>query len=177
MNQFPSPMVESIRAHERLEADTIPGSSFLINTILSKPVEIYFSNQWNDQRPVVLFFHFHGVSYVPKYAAYHSKQNSILAVVNLGSGSSVYEKPFLNEALFPQLIEVILDSVSARKSIDVNASRVFLSSFSAGYGAVRAILRNHQSILDGIVLLDGLHTDYIPSGRVLSQGGKLNTEK
>jgi len=31
--------------------------------------------------------------------------------------------------------------------------------------------------VDGIVLLDGLHTDYVPSGRLLSQGGALNAEK
>jgi len=55
-------------------------------------------------------------------------------------------------------------------------SRVYLSSFSAGYGAVRAILQDHSSVVDGILLLDGVHTGYVPPRRVLSQGGTLNDE-
>jgi hypothetical protein len=58
----------------------------------------------------------------------------------------------------------------------IKPARVYLSSFSAGYGAVRAILKHHAPAVDGIVLLDGLHTDYVPSRRVLAQGGTLNEE-
>ena len=58
-------------------------------------------------------------------------------------------------------------------------NQTILSSFSAGYGSIRAILRNAENInlIDGIIVLDGLHTDYIPEGKVLYEGGKLNTEK
>jgi len=176
-NQFPSPMVESIRIHERIQADAVPGTAFYLSNVLPKPVEIYFSNKVDDQKPFDLLLHFHGVSYVPRHAVYHLKQNLILAVINLGSGSSVYEKPFFKESVFPDLIEMIIESVSANKLINVRTSRVILSSFSAGYGAIRAILKNHQTIVEGIILLDGLHTDYIPSGRVLAQGGELNIKK
>jgi hypothetical protein len=100
-----------------------------------------------------------------------------VAAVNLGSGSAVYENEFRDEATFPRLVEMIRTSASEKAAAKMEISRIYLSSFSAGYGAVRAILRNHQAVVDGIALLDGLHTDYMPSGRVLSQGGVLNTEK
>ncbi len=61
--------------------------------------------------------------------------------------------------------------------LKLKTPRIFLSSFSAGYGAVRAILKNHFQMIDGIILLDGLHTDYVPSGLVLAEGGELNSDK
>jgi hypothetical protein len=175
MNQFPSPMTDAIRAHERIKDDALPGVSIVLNHALSKPVEVYFADQGHERQRMNLLIHFHGASYVPKHAGYDSGRPFIVAVVNLGSGSAVYENEFRDKSTFPRLIEMIRTCVSERASTEIEISRIYLSSFSAGYGAVRAILKNHQSVLDGIVLLDGLHTDYVPSGRVLSQGGVLNT--
>jgi len=176
-NQFPSPMTDAIRAHERIEDDALPGMSIVLSHALSKPVEVYFTDQGHEQQRMNLLLHFHGAGYVPKRAAYDSGRPFIVAAVNLGSGSAVYENEFRDEATFPRLVETIRTAVSERTSTTIEISRIYLSSFSAGYGAVRAILKNHPSVPDGIVLLDGLHTDYVLSGRVLSQGGVLNTEK
>ena len=177
MDQFPSPMTDAIRAHERVEKKEFPGVSFVLSDVLSKPVDLYFADQGRRPWRMDLLVHFHGAGYVPEYAAYNSGHPLLVAVVNLGSGSGVYENAFRDESAFPRLIAMIRDSVSRKASTQVEIPRIYLSSFSAGYGAVRAILRDHQSRVDGIVLLDGLHTDYVPSGRVLSQGGSLNTER
>lgn len=176
MSQYPSPMTENVRAHERIEKKEIPGTSIILQNVLSKPVEVYFADGIKSQKADLLI-HFHGLSYVPKYAVYSSGYPLILAVINLGSGSSVYEKPFQNEATFPELADRIKNSVSVKKSSKTEISRIFLSSFSAGYGSVRAILKNHPDEINGIILLDGLHTDYVPERCVLAEGGKLNTEK
>jgi hypothetical protein len=177
MNQFPSPMVDAIRAHERIEDKGVPGVSIVLDNALSKPVEVYFTDLGHELRRMDLLIHFHGAGYVAGHAGYESGHPLIVAVVNLGSGSAVYEKEFSSESTFPRLIEMIRDAVSARASTEIESSGIYLSSFSAGYGAVRAILKHHPSLVDGIVLLDGLHTDYVPSGRVLSQGGAINTKK
>ena len=176
IDQFPSPMVDYIRRHERIENKDVPGISIVLKDVLSKPVEVYFTDQPNESAPMDLLIHFHGSSYVPKRAVYDLKHPLLLAVVNLGSGSSVCENAFQNQSTFPKLIEMIYQTASERKGTKIKPSRIYLSSFSAGYGAVRAILKNHQPTVHGVVLLDGLHTDYIPSRRVLSQGGKLNDE-
>ena len=177
MNQFPSPMTDAIRAHGRIEDKPAPGVWVVLNDALSKPVEVYCANQGRELHRLDLLVHFHGAGYVPRHAGYEAGHPLIVAVVNLGSGSAVYENEFLSESTFPRLIEMIRGAVSARASTKTEIARIYLSSFSAGYGAVRAILREHQSVVDGIVLLDGLHTDYVPSGRVLSQGGVLNAER
>ncbi len=171
-------MTDAIRPHERInKGEVLPGVSLVLNHALSKPVEVYVTDQGHERQPMNLLIHFHGAGYVPKRAAYDSGRPFIVAAVNLGSGSAVYENEFRDESTFPRLVEKIRTCVSERVSTDIEISRICLSSFSAGYGAVRAILKNDASMLDGIVLLDGLHTDYVPSGRVLSQGGALNTEK
>jgi hypothetical protein len=70
-----------------------------------------------------------------------------------------------------------MERVSQETGRDVAAGRVFVSSFSAGYGAVRAILKREPGMVDGVLLLDGLHTDYVPPRVVLADGGKVNGEK
>ena len=177
MGQFPSPMAENIRVHERVERKQVGGLSISLKDVLDRPVEIYIADEGYESRRKDLLIHFHGSSYVAKYAVYRLQRPVILAVVNLGSGSSVYERAFQHESAFGGLIDSVLEGVSRSKSIEIEASGIYLSSFSAGYGAIRAILREHQSAVDGILLLDGLHTDYVPPRRVLAEGGSLNEEK
>jgi hypothetical protein len=52
-----------------------------------------------------------------------------------------------------------------------------VSAFSAGYGGVRALLSNERTAptIDGVILLDGLHTSYVPERTVLADGGAIDT--
>ncbi|MBN1818147.1 MAG: hypothetical protein JW828_12365 [Sedimentisphaerales bacterium] len=175
--QFPSPMSDSIRPHERI-ANSIPsGRSIQLKDVLSTPVEVFIPQQVHGSSQVDLLIHFHGVGYVPAHAVSASKQAMNSVTVNLGSGSAVYETAFRDASTFPRLLESIRNTVSDTTGTKTELAHIYLSSFSAGYGAVRAILKNHLAKIDGICLLDGLHTDYVPSGRPLAQGGKLNEEK
>ena len=93
-----------------------------------------------------LIIHFHGSPEV----AFQAAHGRTMAVINLGVGSAAYEQPFSDPEAFPQLLA----------SLGRPFKHVYLSGFSAGYGAVRAILRLHPDKVDGVLLLDGLHTDY-----------------
>ncbi|MBN1124931.1 MAG: hypothetical protein JXA82_07985 [Sedimentisphaerales bacterium] len=177
INQFPSPMSDSIRSHERIDNSMPPGLSIQLKDILSKPVEVFVPQQVQVSSQVDLLIHFHGVAYVPAHAVSALKQPMISVTVNLGSGSSVYENPFRDASVFPRLLDSVYRSVTEAKGTKAESAGIYLSSFSAGYGAVRAILKNHLAKIDGICLLDGLHTDYVPAGQRLAQGGKLNEEK
>lgn len=174
MNQYPSPMADAIRAHGRIENKSVPGLRIQLNDVLSKPVKVYVPEFGDEAERVDLLIHFHGASYVVEHAVYELDRPFIAATVNMGSGSAVYERPFENKRAFTELVEGIIEAVSEKKSTDIEVSRIYLSSFSAGYGSVRAILREHESMVDGIILLDGLHTDYVPARKVLAEGGKLN---
>ncbi len=54
-----------------------------------------------------------------------------------------------------------------------------IEKISTSYGAIRAIISNsaYTDETDGVLLLDGMHTDYIPDGQTLFQGGELNVLK
>ena len=176
MPQYPSPMADSIRAHERIPNKQVPGVRISLDKVLAKPVAIYIpeTNQTPDRMDILI--HFHGMSYVAESAVYKSSHPFILAVINLGSGSSVYGKAFREKSAFSNLIKSIVKSASKASSAEIEAGNIYLSSFSAGYGAVRAIVRDHQPQVDGVILLDGIHTGYVPSRQVLAEGGKLNED-
>lgn len=176
MSQYPSPMADSIRTHERVPNIKVPGVRTVIKNLLPKPVAVYIPELDQAVDRMDILIHFHGMSYVAESAVYKSGHPFILAVVNLGSGSSVYGKAFHEKSSFSNLIKSIVKSASESKSVEIEVGKIYLSSFSAGYGSVRAILRDHQPQIDGVILLDGIHTGYVPSRQVLADGGKLNED-
>ena len=177
MSQYPSPMAESTRTHIRVDEVDVSGVSLSLEGVLPAHVKVFVPRGVTPSSQTDILIHFHGVSYIPWTAVSGLDDPPILAVVNLGSGSSVYERPFLDDSTFSILIGGILRlaGVSPLDSQPENA--IYLSGFSAGYGAVRAILESHFNDVSGVVLLDGLHTDYVPDRVRLSEGGVLNELK
>jgi hypothetical protein len=144
--QNPSPTTETTREHRRLERAETSRETRAIEGVLPKPV------QFSPGSGPDLLIHFHGAAWLPIQSA---PQDLSVAVVNLGSGSAVYERPFLEADAFPHLVA----------SLERKFDRVYISGFSAGYGAIRAILRTHPDDVAGVLLLDGLHTSYVPDGK------------
>jgi len=177
--QFPSPMVDYARAHERVSIDQYSGKQFKIEGLLPVPLEAYLPLPNFEMDSLRLLIHFHGAAYVPIYAVEKSQKPYFLVSIQLGSGSAVYEKAFLEKGLLVRLINTITDSLKIISGDERKISKIYVSSFSAGYGAVRAILNQPDAaqLVDGIILLDGLHTDYLPEKQLLSEGGTLNSDK
>ncbi|RYC53296.1 hypothetical protein [Flagellimonas olearia] len=172
MRQAPSPMQDHIREHARLKNEEPPGTKKVLEGILSKPVTVYMPPAANGVQELDLLIHFHGAPFVAMQAVHALKKPMALAVVQQGSGSSVYAAPFVDVDVYPRLLKAIQEKLGVDR-----IGKVYFSSFSAGYGAVRELLKAHEAKIDGILLLDGLHTDYIPDSTPLAQGGQLNAEK
>ena len=113
-------------------------------------------------KPVPLMVHFHGAPWLVQYQIATHLPNAALITVQLGAGSSVYAKPFANTATFKAMID------EARTALDLKHgwSSITLAGFSAGYGAIRAILRNPANVVlvKNVLLLDGIHASYSPEG-------------
>jgi len=174
--QNPSPMEEHIRPHERVDGSECRSIRLKLDSFFVNPIDVFIPDHLKEGDTVDLVIHFHGSSIVTEWAACSNGRNLVVVSVNLGSGSSTYEHPFLEEELFPELL---IEFQSILKEHNLVGNRTILSGFSAGYGAIRAILnepKNHAQV-DGVLLLDGLHTDYVPKDLVLSKGGSLNTYK
>lgn len=176
-SQNPSPMVEHTRAHERIEPRELAGARRSFDGPLGKPVEVFVPASTRQGAPIDLVIHFHGSAFIPEYAVSQLGGNVAVAVVNLAPGSGAYDRTFSSAAAYDSLLASIKHEVHAALDADVSFRTVTLVGFSAGHGAVRAILRDstHFAHVDAVLLLDGMHTSYIPEGTVLEKGGTLDT--
>jgi hypothetical protein len=78
----------------------------------------------------------------------------------LGEGSATYARPFQNPARFQDWLRIVeLELISRGAPTNTRVSSVDVSSFSAGYGAVREILKleTNRALIQRIVLCDSLY--------------------
>ncbi len=174
--QNPSPMVEHSRAHLRIRPYELTGTRLTFMGPLNKPVELFIAPKTNGKNAVALVVHFLGAPFVPELAITKLGVNHAVAVVNIGSGSGIYDRTFSDPAAYDTLLATITREASAALGESFKIGRVTLSGFSAGHGAIRAILRDsaHFAHIDGVLLLDGMHTSYVPEGLVAEKGGTLD---
>ncbi len=147
--QNPSPLVEHTRAHERVPEASPPGRREPLELgTLFVPASL--------RRSAPLLIHAHGSTWLPEVAA--ARAGGMAAItIQLGSGSAVYAKPFRDPGLFTRLL------AEAETKAGVRLTPVILTSWSAGYGAVREILSvpDHYARVDRVLLIDGLHVGYV----------------
>lgn len=170
-------MTEDTRAHERLVSTDVGGIARSFVGPGNKPVELLIPDRARTRDVVDLVVHFHGAAWIAQQAVAGVGDNIVTAVLNLGTGSGAYDHAFTDPSAFDSLLANITREVSAAVGHEARIGRVTLVGFSAGHGAVRAILRQPRNFarVDGVLLLDGMHTSYVPEGTVLAAGGTLDT--
>ncbi len=173
--QNPSPMVEHTRRHERLARTDIGGVTRTIPGPNGKTIEVWIPERTMNRDAFDLVVHFHGEAWLPEQAVAALGNGTVAAVVNLGAGSGSYSRPFSDPALFDSLVAAVAREVSPQRPSRVR--RITLVGFSAGYGAVRGILSNprHFAAVDAVLLLDGIHTSYVPDATLLAAGGAIDS--
>lgn len=164
--QNPSPMVEHTRAHPRVPQQTPPGrrETLEIGTLFVPE---------NLKSPASLIVHFHGGAWLPEVAAARLGKTAVISIQS-GSGSGAYAKPFSDPGLFTRLI------AEAESKARLKFRTITLTSWSAGYGAVREILNvaDGYARVDRVLLIDGLHTGYVggATGAAMPQDPPLDTD-
>lgn len=127
--------------------------------------------------PTELRIHFHGAPKTVRSAFARSQRNAVLAVVNFPGLSTACSGPF---AADPGLFQQIQTQAWEAAGLPANQSRewshVTLPSFSAGYGAVRELLKTPPNIqrINAIVTADSVHAglpQQVPDREVQGQGG------
>jgi hypothetical protein len=169
--QNPSPMSDTTRPHPRIEKKEVTGRR---TELALKGAVLFAGPGVNPDKPVPLIIHFHGVPWLMEYHIATHFPKAALITVNLGSGSRVYGDPFVRPEAFQELIDDAAKVLGARKGW----SSITLVGFSAGYGAVRAIMRHDQNfrIVNNVLLLDGIHASYVPEGKRLADGGTIKAD-
>ena len=176
-SQNPSPMVDATRAHERLAPKELAGAKRSFVGPAGKPVELFVPDRAHGHEVIDLVVHFLGAAWLPEQAVTDIDDRAAVAVVNLGAGSNVYHRAFADPPAFDSLLAAVARELSSELGRPTRVGRVTLVGFSAGHGAIRAILHEprHFATVGAVLLLDGMHTSYVPEGTVLAAGGTLDT--
>lgn len=122
---------------------------------------------------------FHGSPRIVRESTRLAGLNCVVISVNYGGLSSRYRVPFSQDR---QLFQTILDEALARLRAeddfanDVTWDRVAVSSFSAGFGAVRELLKTpaYFEHIDAIYLVDSLYCGYVGDGTDKVQDGLVH---
>jgi hypothetical protein len=175
--QNPSPMVETTRTHDRLMQKELGGSIRSFAGPAGKPVDVWIPDRARTLDAFNLIVHFHGAAWLPEQAVAALGDGSVAAVVNIGAGSGGYDRAYADPAAFDSLLAGVTREVAAATGKTTRIGQLTLAGFSAGHGAVRAILRDarHLAMVDAVLLIDGMHTSYVPEGKVIADGGTLDT--
>lgn len=147
--QNPSPMVEHRRTHPRLAEAPREGRRETLSL-----GRLFIPGKLAGRKRLPLVVHFHGGSLPAEIAAVRNR--CAVIAVQLGSGSATYASPFADEAAFGRL----LDEAGSKTGNEFTS--VALTGWSAGYGAIRAILTAPEWYrrVERVLLIDGLHTGY-----------------
>lgn len=146
--QNPSPTVDTTRQHGRIAEQQVPG----------RRIQLSVGTLWMpSRRPAFLYCHFHGPGWIAEVAATKAFAHPpAVLTVQLGVSSDPYTQAFGAPGKFQALV------AEAEKAAGVRFSRIVLSSFSAGYGAVREILRDPvtRKPVEAVLFADSMHADY-----------------
>lgn len=142
-------MTDTTRRHDRLPTLEPAGARFDLSL-----GRLFIPARSAKKQRLPLIVHFHGGFEVPEQSVTRSG-HAVLAI-QIGAGSGVYTRAFTDPERLTQLLE------EAARLSRRQFTSVTLSSFSAGYGAIRAILRHapNRERVSGVMLADSLHAGY-----------------
>ena len=161
--QNPSPMTDSTRPHPRVIEARVAGERAPLS-IGELFIPAAALARKRETMPLVV--HFHGAPWLIEHHIARSAPHAALVSVNLGAGSGRYAAPFADAAAFTTLLAEAADTTARLTGRRPAWSSVTLMSFSAGYGAVRAVLAQPETAarVSGVILLDSLHASYVIDG-------------
>lgn len=126
---------------------------------------VYVPASFNSPAAPDVVVHFHGVATVTEREFAAAAVRAVLITVNYNGLSAAYEKPLADAKLFGDLLDETLTELKARGVLPLSAKwrRVGVSSFSAGFGAVRALLRQprYYRMIDALYLADTVYAGYV----------------
>ncbi len=114
-----------------------------------------------------LILHFHGNANIVLESIEHAGLNAVVGVVNWGIRSAPYREKYQVPDAFEGLLAQIDAGVKTRGVTTPKLRRLALMSWSAGYGAIEAILEHRKSPaagadpLDAVIAIDGVHAAFL----------------
>lgn len=118
-----------------------------------------------DSGAIDILIHFHGDPTTVARNFTTAGLDGVAVMVNYKGLSNAYAQPFRDRSLFASILRQSLAKLKEERRAPANAAwrRVCVGSFSAGYGAVRELLKDPEYFdrIDAIYLGDSLYAGYI----------------
>lgn len=155
--QNASPMTDSTRPHPRIARHEVPGRRVPLSL-----GTLYIPSDFKPGKRHPLIVHFHGAPWLLEQQVRRHASQAVLISVQLGAGSRGYSDAFAEPDRFLRLAEEATARVREVVQAPVTWDSMTLTSFSAGYGAVRSILQHpgQYDRVDAVALADSLHASY-----------------
>lgn len=119
----------------------------------------------SPSREIDVLVHAHGAAWLVHQAVEETFPEMASVAVQWGGGSMAYHTAAEDERealrALPDVLETLFRSLHGDS---LRIRHLYLSAFSAGHGAVRVWLRDApwRDRVQGLLLLDGLHTGFLP---------------
>ena len=154
-------------ATAQAQIPTATGRSFTLSDTAWK---VFIPDDYK-QRPgnvADVIVHIHGADAAYRNNDKYAKLNAIIITCNYGGLSSAYQTPFTNTpTLFGDMLAESLTKVRAQSDIpdNLNWDKIAVTSFIAGYAAIREILKNptYYNEIGSMVLADTVYASYTSS--------------
>lgn len=135
-----------------LDARTLPLGKVLIPAGLALPPDGVFD----------VLVHFHGAEPVRKLLT-PLGLGFVIASFDIGTLSGGYDRAFSAPGTFDAMLSAISREVSVVANHPAARPRtIILTSWSAGYGAIRRIITPGRDDIDAVVLIDSLYSGFAP---------------
>jgi hypothetical protein len=120
--------------------------------------------QSNRDEELLLVIHFHGAAGPVENAVTTTRAPVVLFTLHLAGLSSAYQNVFQDSGCFWWMLDMVLSRLYDELVLLPATDRLIVTSFSAGYGGVRELLRDPDiyASIQALVLADGLHSDLEP---------------
>jgi hypothetical protein len=128
---------------------------------------LFVPEGWSNPTPIKvdLAIHFHGAPWFAIDEHLRRGLRGPLLCFSPGEGSTIYRKPFEDRGYFARLLARVESELRRHgAAADAKVSTVDVSSFSAGYGAVRELVKSPEycRLIRRIVLCDSMYASFAP---------------
>ena len=121
------------------------------------PFTLYLPPSWNrNSTAQTVTLHFHTAAWYIIQEHVRRGSPNPLACIHLGEGSSVYRRAFEDPQRLQRTLGIISGALQKRSAVEIDINAVELSSFSAGYGAIRELVKT-TNVFSAVVLADSMY--------------------
>ncbi len=154
------PIVPPSMAKRDIAKPTTPPPGDQIDLYGDGKYTLYIPEGWKPTPKLKMTVHFHGAAWFAIDEHLRRGLKEPLLAIYAGEGSTVYRNAFLDPDSWPRVLSHVMSELG--EPVGATIERIDVTSFSAGYGAVRELLKQEAppKLIRRIVLADSMYASF-----------------